>query len=122
MLGGLFALLAAVTFARAVPLPAAVGGAAALIFAVGIAASAAYASLPEVTRSQHDLPLANGILIQLGSVGALIGPPVFAAVTGLRHWELIAYLAIPAAIVGAAAMASATLAHRYRQADGRGRR
>ena len=100
--------LAAVTFARAVPLPAAVGGAAALIFAVGIAASAAYASLPEVTRSQHDLPLANGILIQLGSVGALIGPPVFAAVTGLRHWELIAYLAVPAAIVGAATMAGAT--------------
>ena len=102
--------LAAVAFADAVPLPAAVGGAAALIFAVGIAASAAYASLPEVTRSQQDLPLANGILIQLGSVGALVGPPVFAAVTGLRHWELIAYLAVPAAIVGAAAMASATLA------------
>jgi MFS family permease len=113
--------LAAVAFAHAVPLPAAVGGAAALIFAVGIAASAAYASLPEVTRSQQDLPLANGILIQLGSVGALVGPPVFAAVTGLRHWELIAYLAVPAAIVGAAAMASATLAHRHRQADGPGR-
>ena len=102
--------LAAAAFAHAVPLPAAVGGAAALIFAVGIAASAAYASLPEVTRSQYDLPLANGIMIQLGSVGALIGPPVFAAVTGLRHWQLIAYLAIPAVIVGAAAMASATLA------------
>jgi MFS family permease len=114
--------LAAVAFAHAVPLPAAVGGAAALIFAVGIAASAAYASLPEVTRSQQDLPMANGILIQLGSVGALIGPPVFAAVTGLRHWELIAYLAVPAAIVGAAAMASATLAHRQRPADGADRR
>jgi hypothetical protein len=87
-----------------------VGGAAALIFAVGIAASAAYASLAEVTRSRHDLPLANGIMIQLGSVGALIGPPVFAAVTGLRHWQLIAYLAVPAVIAGAAAMASATLA------------
>ena len=111
--------LAAVTFARAVPLPAAVGGAAVLIFAVGIAASAAYASLPEATRSRHDLPLANGILIQLGSVGALIGPPVFAAVTGLRHWELIAYLAVPAAIVGVATMASATLA-RFRPADGAG--
>jgi MFS family permease len=102
--------LAGVTFARAVPLPAAVGGAAALVFAVGIAASAGYASLPEVTRSRHDLPLANGIMIQLGSVGGLIGPPVFAAVTGLRHWQLIAYLAIPAVIVGAAGMASATLA------------
>ena len=113
--------LAAVAFAHAVPLPAAVGGAAALIFAVGIAASAAYASLPEVTRSRHDLPLANGILIQLGSVGALIGPPVFAAVTGLRHWELIAYLAVPAAIIGVATMASATLAH-FRQPNGAGRR
>jgi MFS family permease len=113
--------LAAVTFARAVPLPVAVGGAAALIFAVGITASAAYASLPEVTRSRHDLPLANGILIQLGSVGALIGPPVFAAVTGLRHWELIAYLAVPAAIIGVATMASATLA-RFRQTDGAGHR
>jgi MFS family permease len=113
--------LAAVTFARAVPLPVAVGGAAALIFAVGITASAAYASLPEVTRSRHDLPLANGILIQLGSVGALIGPPVFAAVTGLRHWELIAYLAVPAAIIGVATMASATLAH-FGQTDGAGRR
>jgi MFS family permease len=90
-----------------------------LIFAVGIAASAAYASLPEVTRSRHDLPLANGILIQLGSVGALIGPPVFAAITGLRHWELIAYLAVPAAIAGVATMASATLA-RFRPADGAG--
>ena len=109
--------LAAVTFARAVPLPAAVGAAAALIFAVGIAASAAYASLPEVTRSRYDLPLANGIMIQLGSVGGLIGPPVFAAVTGLHHWQLIAYLAIPAVIVGAAAMASATLA-RHRAGAG----
>ena len=109
--------LAAVTFARAVPLPAAVGAAAALVFAVGIAASAAYASLPEVTRSRHDLPLANGILIQLGSVGGLLGPPVFAAVTGLHHWLLIAYLSVPAALAGAAAMTSATLA-RFRQPDG----
>ncbi|HXZ71497.1 MAG TPA: MFS transporter [Streptosporangiaceae bacterium] len=113
--------LAGVTFARAVPLPAAVGGAAVLIFAVGIAASAAYASLPEVTRSRDDLPLANGIMIQLGSVGGLIGPPVFAAVTGLRHWQLIAYLSIPAVIVGAAAMASATMA-RHRAGAGGQRR
>ena len=113
--------LAAVTFAPAAPLPAAVGAAAALIFAVGITASAAYASLPEVTRSRHDLPLANGILIQLGSVGALIGPPVFAAVTGLHHWLLIAYLAVPAAIAGAAAMTSATLGRR-RQPDDAGNR
>lgn len=106
--------LAAAAFAGAVPLPASVGAAAVLIFAVGIAASAAYASLPKVTRLIDDLPLANGILVQLGSVGALIGPPIFAAITGLRQWQLIGYLVTPAAIVSAAAMARATLTHRYR--------
>ena len=44
-----------------------------------------------------------------------------AAVTGLRHWQLIAYLAIPAVIVGAAAMASATLARRQAGAGSRPR-
>ena len=106
--------LAAVTFAGAVPLPASIGAAAALIFAVGIAASAAYASLPKVTELTHDLPVANGILVQLGSAGALAGPPIFAAITGLRHWHLAGYLTAPAAIVSAATMAAATLARRYR--------
>ncbi len=105
---------AATAAAGAVPLPASIGAAAALIFAVGVAASAAYASLPKVTQLIDDLPFANGILVQLGSAGALIGPPIFAAITGLRHWHLIAYLVIPAAIVSAAAMAAATLARRYR--------
>jgi MFS family permease len=113
--------LAAVTFAGAVPLPASIGAAAAFIFAVGIAASAAYASLPQVTPLMHDLPLANGILVQLGSAGALAGPPIFAAITSLRHWHLIAYLVTPAAIISAAAMAAATLAPRCRRADGTSR-
>jgi MFS family permease len=106
--------LAAVTFAGAVPLPVSIAAAAALIFAVGIAASAAYASLPKVTQLIDDLPLANGILVQFGSAGALVGPPIFAAITGLRHWHLIAYLVTPAAIASATAMAAATLTHRYR--------
>jgi hypothetical protein len=105
--------LAAVTFAAVIPVPASIGAAAALIFAVGIAASAAYASLPKVTQLIADLPWANGILVQFGSGGALIGPPIFAAITGLRHWDLMSYLITPAAIVSAAAMAAATLAHRY---------
>ncbi len=102
--------LAAVTFGGDVPLPGSIGAAAAFIFAVGIAASAAYASLPKVIRVMDDLPLANGILVQLGSAGALVGPPIFAAVTGLRHWHLVIYLVIPAAVVSAAAMSAATSA------------
>jgi MFS family permease len=101
--------LAAAAFAAATPLPARVGAAAALIFAVGIAASGAYASLPRVTRRIDDLPVANGVMIQLGSLGALTGPPILAAITGLRHWQLTSYLVTPAAVLSAAAMAAATM-------------
>ncbi len=101
--------LAAAAFAKPTPLPARIGAAAALIFAVGIAASGAYASLPRVTRHIADLPVANGVMIQLGSLGALIGPPILAAITGLRHWQLTAYFVTPAAVFGAVAMAGATL-------------
>ena len=101
--------LAAAAFAAATPLPARVGAAAALIFAVGIAASGAYASLPRVTRRIDDLPVANGVMIQLGSLGALTGPPILAAITGLRHWQLTGYLVTPAAVLSAAAMAAATM-------------
>ena len=101
--------LAAVAFAAAIPLTARVGAAAALIFAVGIAASGAYASLPRVTRLIDDLPVANGVMIQLGSLGALTGPPILAAITGLRHWQLTGYFVTPAAVVSAVAMAGATL-------------
>jgi hypothetical protein len=101
--------LAAAAFAGAFPAAARVGAAAALVFAVGIAASGGYASLPRVTRLIDDLPVANGVMIQLGSFGALIGPPILAAITGLRHWQLTGYLVTPAAVVSAAAMAGATL-------------
>jgi predicted MFS family arabinose efflux permease len=102
-------VLAAVAFSGAVPRSACIAAAAALVFAVGIAASAAYVSLPRIVGVAEDLPFANGILMQFGSAGALIGPPIFAAVTGLRHWDAVGYLVAPAAIISAAAMARATM-------------
>jgi hypothetical protein len=106
--------LAFAALAGGLPAAVIVGAGAALVFAIGLAASAAYASLPAVARSDAALPLVNGILVQVGSAGGLVGPPLFAAVTGLRHWDLIAYLTIPVAIGSAAAMVSATLAIRTR--------
>jgi MFS family permease len=102
-------VLAAVAFSGAVPRSAGIAAAAVLVFAVGIAASAAYASLPRIVGVADDLPFVNGILVQLGSAGALIGPPIFTAVTGLRHWDAVGYLVAPAAIISAAAMARATM-------------
>ena len=66
------ARLATRSFLAASSLPAAVivGAGAALVFAIGLAASAAYASLPAVARSDAALPLVNGILVQVGSAGA----------------------------------------------------
>lgn len=102
-------VLAAVAFSGAVPRSTGIAAAAVLVFAVGIAASAAYASLPRIVGAADDLPFVNGILVQLGSAGALIGPPIFTAVTGLRHWDAVGYLVAPAAVISAAAMARATM-------------
>lgn len=98
--GLLSAPLAALIFVPTIPVGVTVAGAVLLLFTVGVAVASAYGSLPLVVRHTDDLPLANGILVQLGSAGTLIGPPVFAAVTGLRRWHLVPYLVLLAAGVG----------------------
>jgi MFS family permease len=103
-------VLAFVAFADRASLLITIGAAMALIFAVGVSASAAYASLPAVAGLPEALPLANGILVQFGSAGALIGPPIFAACTGLSHWILVGYLSIPVAVVSTVAMTLAMMA------------
>jgi MFS family permease len=98
--GLLSAVPTALTFTLRVPLGVAIGGAVLLLFIVGVAVAAAYGSLPLVVRTTDDLPPANGILVQLGSAGTLIGPPVFATVTGLQRWYLVPYLVLLASSVG----------------------
>lgn len=98
--GLLSAAPTALTFGLKPPVGVTIGAAVLLLFTVGVAVAAAYGSLPMVVRSPADLPLANGILVQLGSAGTLIGPPVFATVTGLQRWYLIPYLVLLAAGVG----------------------
>jgi MFS family permease len=109
-------LLAFAGFASSAPVAVRIGAASLLVFAVGLAASAAYASLPAVAGRAGAVPLVNGIMVQAGCIGALVGPPLFTAVTGLRHWYLIGYLAIPAAVVSAAAMTAAATGRRWRPA------
>jgi MFS family permease len=98
--GLLSAALAALTFSMTISVGVTIAGAVLLLFTVGVAVAAAYGSLPLVVRHTDDLPLANGILVQLGSVGTLIGPPVFATVTGLQRWHLVPYLVLLSAGVG----------------------
>jgi hypothetical protein len=109
-------LLAFAAFASSAPVGVRIAAAGLLVFAVGLAASAAYASLPAVAGHEGAVPLVNGIMVQAGCIGALVGPPLFTAVTGLRHWYLAGYLAIPAAVISAAAMTAAATGGRWRPA------
>jgi hypothetical protein len=100
-------VLAFVTFAGAASLPVTVVAAVLLLFAVGVGVATAYGVLPQVTRHPDDLPVANGMLVQFGSAGTLLAPPVFAAVTGLDRWDRVGYLVLLSAVAGVLLLARA---------------
>jgi MFS family permease len=66
------------------------GGAAALVLLVdGLLISAVFAAVPAtVSRAEH-ADVANGILNQLGSMGTLMGPPVFGLAVAAAGWGAI---------------------------------
>jgi MFS family permease len=90
----------AVTFLPQVSLPARIAAAVLLMFAGGVAVAAGYGALPHVAPDTDRLALGNGLLIQFGSIGTLLGPPVFAAATGLRHWSVGIWLVAATSLVG----------------------
>ncbi|MGW3273460.1 MFS transporter, partial [Streptomyces kronopolitis] len=64
-------------FSAAFPL-AVSGGAATLVLVVdGLLISAVFAALPTSVSRPDQIDVANGILNQIGSVGTLLGPPLF---------------------------------------------
>ncbi|MET8272322.1 MFS transporter [Streptomyces sp. NPDC005146] len=67
------------------------GGAATLVLLVdGLLISAVFAAVPAaVSRAEH-VDVANGILNQLGSVGMLMGPPVFGLAIAAAGWGAVA--------------------------------
>jgi len=106
--GLLCPVLAFVTFDTALSLPVIMGAAVLLLFTVGVGVATAYGVLPQVTRHPDDLPLTNGMMVQLGSAGTLIAPPIFAAFTGLDRWNRVGYLVLLAAVAGVLLLARAT--------------
>lgn len=96
--------LAVLGFA-AMPLPIVLPANVVLVFLAGIGVSAAYGALPAVADARGVLPIANGLLVQLGSLGTLVAPPVFAAVTGPDRWQYVPLLLVIPAIGGAVLLA-----------------
>lgn len=108
-------VFAAFVFGGVLPTAATVGLAVLLLFAAGIGVGATYGALPSVVARPDALPAANGVLVQLGSAGTLLAPPLFAAVTGFERWERAAVLVLLAAVAGPALLVRAT-ARRLRDA------
>lgn len=67
------------------------GGAATLVLLVdGLLISAVFAAVPAAVSRAEDVDVANGILNQLGSVGILMGPPVFGLAIAAAGWGAVA--------------------------------
>lgn len=92
----------------AAPLTVAVIADIVLVFVAGLAVGATYGALPAVAAAPGVMIVANGMLVQFGSLGTLIAPPIFAAATDLRHWSVVAILLIVPAVAGFALLAAAT--------------
>lgn len=68
-------------------------GAAALQFGGGFVLAVLYASVPSVARSSYELGRGYGLLNQAGSVGTLLGPPVFGFAVTRVGWASATVLA-----------------------------
>ena len=51
--------------------------AAVILLANGIVVSAMFAAVPRFARQPARIALGNGLVAQLGSLGTLLGPPLF---------------------------------------------
>ncbi|MBM9509046.1 MFS transporter [Actinacidiphila acididurans] len=73
-------------FSAGVPLGAGVTAAVLVLLVNGLLISAVYAAVPAIARRPEDVDLANGALTQLGSLGALVGPPLYGLAVGYAGW------------------------------------
>jgi MFS family permease len=89
-LGVLIPLACLPAFSAGVPVSAGVAAAALLLAVNGLLISTVFAVIPVVVRRSEGLDLANGALAQCGSLGVLLGPPVFGVLVGYAGWGAVA--------------------------------
>ena len=76
-------------FSSGAPLGAGVSAAALILFVDGLLISAVFAAVPAITRRVEEADLVNGALAQFGSLGILLGPPLFGLAVGGAGWRSI---------------------------------
>jgi predicted MFS family arabinose efflux permease len=62
-------------------------GAGLFLLSNGLVLAAMYAAVPGLVHTPDQLPLAYGLLVQIGSLGTLFGPPLFGALVTTAGWS-----------------------------------
>jgi len=106
-------LAAAPTFLAVGSAALGVAAAALVLFANGMVVSAMFAAVPRLARDPARIALGNGLVAQLGSLGTLIGPPLFGGVIALVGWEATPVLILVVALCGIALALAAEAAGRF---------
>jgi hypothetical protein len=73
-----------------------------VLVANGIVVSAMFAAVPRLARSPADIALGNGLVAQLGSLGALLGPPLFGGAIAAGGWNVVPVLILAFSLCGIA--------------------
>lgn len=77
-----------------------IAAAAVILFANGVVVSALFAAVPRLAPSPSGVALGNGLIAQLGSLGTLLGPPLFGAVIAAAGWHASVGLILAFALLG----------------------
>ena len=100
---GLLMPLAAVpAFVTGGPMALAVAATAIVLLANGIVVSALFAAVPRLGRSPAGIALGNGLVAQLGSLGTLVGPPLFGSAIAAGGWQVVPVLILAFSLCGIA--------------------
>ncbi|MCY6383696.1 CynX/NimT family MFS transporter [Hoeflea prorocentri] len=76
----------------AMNLVVAVIGCVAVLFFVGALVAMCFAAVPRLSNGTSQVGAANGMLTQMGGLGALVGPPVIGAIAASFGWPALVYL------------------------------
>jgi MFS family permease len=101
------ALLSALVFLSALPIAPVVMTTALALFVGALVPAATYAMIPKIAPDPLHFAPINGMLMQIGSFGTLVGPPVFGAWTDALGWGAAPVLLIALAAVAIACLAGA---------------
>lgn len=91
-------------FLAALPPAAGVALAALAVGASGVMVAHAFASVPRLVGDARRIAPANGLLAQLGSIGALLGPPAVGALVSAAGWAALGTLIVVATALSAVLM------------------